>query len=125
MAKKQKAQDKTDLKDESIELKEEKDVIKEETAAVGAATNPFEQSIDQTIIEQSEKRKEHLKAFNHKFKHQLQRVDDMEKEPAYKRQGLDIDAEAPSAPSRVSLDNNGDDDLQLRSNNSFLHDNVD
>ncbi|MDG1912703.1 MAG: cell division protein FtsZ [Flavobacteriaceae bacterium] len=116
---------KFEIKDESIELKEEKDVIKEETAAVGAATNPFEQSIDQTIIEQSEKRKEHLKAFNHKFKHQLQRVDDMEKEPAYKRQGLDIDAEAPSAPSRVSLDNNGDDDLQLRSNNSFLHDNVD
>ena len=116
---------KFEIKDESIELKEEKDVIQEETAAVGAATNPFEQSIDQTIIEQSEKRKEHLKAFNHKFKHQLQRVDDMEKEPAYKRQGLDIDAEAPSAPSRVSLDNNGDDDLQLRSNNSFLHDNVD
>jgi cell division protein FtsZ len=116
---------KFEIKDESIELKEEKDVIQEETAAVGTATNPFEQSIDQTIIEQSEKRKEHLKAFNHKFKHQLQRVDDMEKEPAYKRQGLDIDAEAPSAPSRVSLDNNGDDDLQLRSNNSFLHDNVD
>jgi cell division protein FtsZ len=116
---------KFEIKDESIELKEEKDVIQEETAAVGTATNPFEQSIDQTIIEQSEKRKEHLKAFNHKFKHQLQRVDDMEKEPAYKRQGLDIDAEAPSTPSRVSLDNNGDDDLQLRSNNSFLHDNVD
>jgi cell division protein FtsZ len=117
---------KFEIKDELIESKEEQDILEATaTAGVDSEINPFEQSIDQTIIEQSEKRKEHLKAFNHKFKHQLQRVDDMEKEPAYKRQGMDLNAEAPSTPSRVSLDNNGDDDLQLRSNNSFLHDNVD
>jgi cell division protein FtsZ len=49
----------------------------------------------------------------------------MEKEPAYIRQGTSLDLEAPFNPSRVSLDDDGNEDLQLRSNNSFLHDNVD
>lgn len=86
---------------------------------------PFEQSIDETLAAQNEKRREHLKAFNHKFMHQMQRVDDMEKQPAYKRQGLDLDSDKPESPSRTTLDKDGNDDLQMRSNNSFLHDNVD
>jgi cell division protein FtsZ len=88
-------------------------------------TNPFEQSIDKTIAAQTETRKAHLKAFNHQFSHQYQKVEDMEKEPAYKRKGLNLDDNLPEAPSRLSLDNDSNDDLQLRSNNSFLHDNVD
>ena len=87
--------------------------------------NPFEQTIDQTVSTQSEKRKSHLKAFNHKFSHQYQKVEEMEKEPAYKRKGLDLDSNLPESPSRLSLDNDGNDNLQIRSNNSFLHDNVD
>ncbi len=49
----------------------------------------------------------------------------MTKEPAYKRKGLDLDSDLPDTPSRTSLSNDFNDDLQLRSNNSFLHDNVD
>jgi cell division protein FtsZ len=64
-------------------------------------------------------------AFNHKFSHQYQKVEEMEKEPAYKRKGLDLDSNLPESPSRLSLDNDGNDNLQIRSNNSFLHDNVD
>ena len=90
-----------------------------------AEIDPFEQSINESKTFQSEKRREHLKAFNHKFKHQLQRVDDIEKEPAYKRQGVDLDCDIPDLPSRTSLSNDENNDLQLRSNNSFLHDNVD
>ena len=85
----------------------------------------FDQSIDQTLAAQNEKRKEHLNAFNHKFMHQIQRVDDMEKQPAYKRQGMDLDSDLPESPSRTTLDTDNNDDLQMRSNNSFLHDNVD
>ena len=88
-------------------------------------TNPFEQSIEKTIAAQTETRKAHLKAFNHQFSHQYQRVEDREKEPAYKRKGLNLDDNLPEAHSRLSLDNDSNDDLQLRSNNSFLHDNVD
>ena len=90
-----------------------------------AQQDPFNQSIDETLAAQNEKRKEHLKAFNHKFMHQLQRVDDLEKQPAYKRQGLDLYATLPDEPSRITLDTDNNDDLQMRSNNSFLHDNVD
>lgn len=90
-----------------------------------AEANPFDQSIDQTLAAQNEKRKEHLKAFNHRFMHQMQRVDEFEKQPAYKRKGLDLEEDVSEAPSRTSLDTDSNDDLQLRSNNSFLHDNVD
>ena len=95
------------------------------TDSIGEEGNPFEQTIDQTLAKQSEKRKTHLKAFNHKFSHQYQKVEEMEKEPAYKRKGLDLDSNLPESPSRLSLDNDSNDDLQIRSNNSFLHDNVD
>ena len=87
--------------------------------------DPFEKSINESKTSQSEKRRKHLKAFNHKFKHQLQRINDIEKEPAYKRQGIDLDCDIPDIPSRTSLSNDENNDLQLRSNNSFLHDNVD
>jgi len=87
--------------------------------------NPFEHTINQTLASQAEKRKLHLKAFNHKFSHQYQKVEEMEKEPAYKRKGLDLDEKVTDSPSRLSLDSDSNDDLQLRSNNSFLHDNVD
>ncbi|MDL5048481.1 hypothetical protein QQ054_20935 [Oscillatoria amoena NRMC-F 0135] len=55
---------------------------------------------------------------------------DMEKEPAYMRKGAKLD-EVPhssvSQVSKVSLFENPDDDnkIELKTNNSFLHDNVD
>jgi cell division protein FtsZ len=87
--------------------------------------NPFDNSIDQTFSSNTDKRREHLKKFNYKFKHQNSRIEDMENEPAYKRIGLDLNDEVSDVESRLSLDNDANDDLQLRSNNSFLHDNVD
>ena len=87
--------------------------------------NPFETSIDETFSSNTDKRKDKLKEFNYKFKHKINRVDDMENEPAYKRMGLDINENIPEGGSRLSLDSDSNEDLQLRSNNSFLHDNVD
>jgi cell division protein FtsZ len=137
-------QDKTvkDFDDASLEIKfelkqtdvtqdfseEQPETIAEQTETIEQSVSqedPFNQSIDETLAAQNEKRKEHLKAFNHKFMHQMQRVDDMEKQPAYKRQGLDLDSDMPESPSRTTLDIDNNDDLQMRSNNSFLHDNVD
>ena len=114
-----------EIKDETPDT--EKLIIKENDSESNstAEIDPFEQSINESITSQSEKRREHLKAFNHKFKHQLQRIDEIEKEPAYKRQGIDLEGDMPDLPSRTSLSNDENNDLQLRSNNSFLHDNVD
>ena len=114
-----------EIKDETPDT--EKLIIKENHSKSNstAEIDPFDQSIDESITSQSEKRREHLKVFNYKFKHQLKRIDEIEKEPAYKRQGLDLDGDMPDLPSRTSLSNDENNDLQLRSNNSFLHDNVD
>ena len=46
-------------------------------------------------------------------------------EACYKRLGLDINQEIPEGGSRLSLDSDTNEDLQIRTNNSFLHDNVD
>ena len=88
-------------------------------------SNPFEQSINQTISSQSDTRKAHLKAYNHQFSHQYQKVEEFEKEPAYKRKGLDLNDNFPETQSRLSIENDGNNEPQIRSNNSFLHDNVD
>ena len=87
--------------------------------------DPFDQSIAMSMAAQNEKRKAHLKAFNYQFKHQIQRVDDMEREPAYKRQGVSLESQVPEVSSRLTLDVDQNEKIQLRSNNSFLHDNVD
>jgi len=84
-----------------------------------------------TILElkkTAESRKEKLKSFNYKFTNKVnQNIDEIEKEPAYKRMGVDLDethlSDVTTSRTTLSLDDN--DDLQLRSNNSFLHDNVD
>ena len=62
------------------------------------------------------------------YKFNSAKIDDIEKEPAYKRQGVNLeDAQHSSETkaSRTSVATDDNDDIQLRSNNSFLHDNVD
>ena len=65
-----------------------------------------------------------MKGFNHKFNDQVNRnIDDIERQPAYKRMGVDINAGADISKSDTAL--NADNNGLSRSNNSFLHDNVD
>ena len=89
--------------------------------------SPFDKSIQESVTSENKKRKEHLKKFNHAFTHSISKIDEFEKQPAYKRIGLDLEQHqsSDSNKSRISLDNDKNDDVQLRSNNSFLHDNVD
>ena len=89
--------------------------------------SPFDKKIKETATKENEERKEHLKKFNHAFKHSMSKIDEFEKQPAYKRMGLELDqpSSSDSKDSRLSVDNDKNDEIQLRSNNSFLHDNVD
>ena len=89
--------------------------------------SPFDKKIKETATKENEERKEHLKKFNHTFKHSMSKIDEFEKQPAYKRMGLELDqpSSSESNESRLSVDNDKNDEIQLRSNNSFLHDNVD
>jgi cell division protein FtsZ len=87
-----------------------------------------EMTIEETLRLSSENRRKKMKDFNYKFASNASQVDDFEKEPAYKRMGLDLSEDASrfdSKKSRMSFGTDGKDDFQFRSNNSFLHDNVD
>lgn len=87
--------------------------------------SPVEMSIEEILKSRAEERKSKLKNFNHKFNNP-NRIDDLEKEPAFRRLGLDVTSMPnQNPPSRMSLGMDSNDDIQLRSNNSFLHDNVD
>jgi cell division protein FtsZ len=87
--------------------------------------SPVEMSIEDILKSRAEERKSKLKNFNHKFNNP-NRIDDLEKEPAFRRLGIDVTSMPnQKPPSRMSLGMDSNDDMQLRSNNSFLHDNVD
>ena len=91
--------------------------------------SPFDQKINESLSVENEKRKEHLKKFNYSFTN-TRRIEELEKQPAYKRIGLDLEESLPAnsdedTSSRMTVDEDCNDEIQLRSNNSFLHDNVD
>lgn len=87
--------------------------------------NPMEMTIEETLKMRAEERRKKLKEFNYKF-HNHNRLEELERVPAYKRQGTElIDPSTQSNASRLSIGTDSNDDVQLRSNNSFLHDNVD
>lgn len=87
--------------------------------------DPFNQPISKDLIERAAERRAKMKAFNYKFRNSTGNIDDIEKQPAYKRAGVDLnDAPEDSKLSRTTL-NTEDDEITLRKNNSFLHDNVD
>jgi cell division protein FtsZ len=51
-------------------------------------------------------------------------IDEIERQPAYKRLGLDLSADASISRSKTAIKTD-DSDIDFKSNNSFLHDNVD
>ncbi|GGF62058.1 cell division protein FtsZ [Wenyingzhuangia marina] len=77
----------------------------------------------------AEKRKNTFKKYNHRFKTSAFNedvIDDIEKEPAYKRLGLELHSKQDvNNKSRTSIDVDKDNEVTIRKNNSFLHDNVD
>ena len=88
--------------------------------------SPMEMTIDETLKFRADERRKKLKEFNYKFHNNVSRIDELEKEPAYKRLGIDLsNKQTNSTNSRISVGTDSNDDLQLRSNNSYLHDNVD
>ncbi|WP_298142696.1 cell division protein FtsZ [Flavobacterium sp.] len=88
--------------------------------------NPTDMSLEEVNRLKAEERRRKLKEFNYKFHSNSARIDELEREPAYKRSGIDL-TQGPNtnSASRTSLGIDSNNDIQLRSNNSFLHDNVD
>ena len=86
--------------------------------------NPLNSSIADGLSKRTEERKIKLKEYNYNFA-KANNIRSMENEPAFKRAGVSLDNVDQFKSSRtvVSEDSNGE--INLRTNNSFLHDNVD
>ncbi len=115
----------TEVKEEIVF--EKKVIPAEETEeATEQEIDPINSPISELLKARADERRRKMKDFNYKFNNA--KIDEIEKEPAYKRQGVDLeDAQHSSETntSRLSVGTDDNDDIQLRSNNSFLHDNVD
>ena len=113
--------------DEELNFTMKTNVQKFEDAHQLDNTSPLEMSIEDTLKLRADERKRKMKEFNHKFNNSASQIDEFERIPAYKRMGFDVTSTPNTASnqSRMSLGTDSNDDIQLRSNNSFLHDNVD
>ena len=84
--------------------------------------------LDLTINElqkRAEERRKSMKKFNYNFNENLNKnIDEIERQPAYKRQGVDLDRNATISKVKTALKKDTDG-IDFKSNNSFLHDNVD
>ena len=110
----------------NITLKPRVDFAQEAAFTTTDHASPMELTIEETLRLRAEERRKKLKEFNYKFHNNVSRIDELEKEPAYKRLGIDLsNNQSNTTNSRISVGTDSNNDLQLRSNNSFLHDNVD
>jgi len=85
--------------------------------------DPLNSSINELKARTAERRAK-MKQFNYRFTNQ--NIDDIEKQPAYKRAGVELEdpKTGENKLSRTTL-HEDDNEISLRKNNSFLHDNVD
>ena len=109
-------------------VKKEKEDKAKELASIEEEKiiDPLNSPIADLQMQRSKERRLKMKEFNYKFNNS--KIDDIEKEPAYKRHGIDLEEVSHSSEnneSRLTLNLDENDDIQLRTNNSFLHDNVD
>ncbi|WP_179004891.1 cell division protein FtsZ [Winogradskyella forsetii] len=116
--------EKTETKEEIVF--EKKTIPTDKTVEAPEEIDPMNSPISEMLIARADERRRKMKDFNYKFNDA--KVNEIEKVPAYKRQGVNLeDAQHSSETkaSRLSVGTDENDDIQLRSNNSFLHDNVD
>ena len=109
---------------EKVEKKEEYVVYtKKSYESDSVSTFPQED-----LNKQLEDRKKILAGLSYRFGNK-QNVNELENEPAYKRKGVEVNAEQNfSKTNEVSRFSVGDNEIgrpEIRKNNSFLHDNVD
>lgn len=83
---------------------------------------------EEDIFKRTRERLEKLKQLSYRMS-SPNAINDLEKEPAYKRRGVQLGDVKPSNEdgniSRMSLDNDGNNKPSLNSNNKFLHDKAD
>ena len=86
--------------------------------------NPLNSSIADGLAKRTEERKIKLKEYNYNFS-KSKNIKSLENEPAFKRAGITLNDIEKVKASRTSISEDSNGEITLRTNNSFLHDNVD
>ena len=123
-----KAPKKEEPKDETIAFEKKTVAPAPQRENTGDDHDPFDNPISSEVVRQrTAERKAKMKEFNYKFRTGSAQIDEIEKQPAYKRAGIELDNSKPGEGklSRTSIDQDENNDIHFRKNNSFLHDNVD
>jgi len=111
---------------EELNITMKKIDVVENTTVTFENISPMDMTIQESMKLRTDERRKKLKEFNYKFHNTISKVDELERVPAYKRQNIELTkGQMTGTNSRISVGIDSNDDLQLRSNNSFLHDNVD
>lgn len=112
--------------DEPRLVKEEYETINPQEEEQEEEIDPLNTPISRQLAARASERRARMKKFNYKFR-KSSNIDEIEKQPAYKRAGVDLDQNKNQEEglSRSTIEGNKGNDPQIRSNNSFLHDNVD
>ena len=77
------------------------------------------------LAKRADERRSTMKSFNHKFNEKYNKnVDEIEREPAFLRNGVDVGRNSSISKTEPTLKKESED-LNFKSNNTFLHDNVD
>lgn len=121
---------KLDLNDEvSIDYEANDDISVNDEIEINEreeTENLFEKPIDTDIDNENLIRKENLKQYNYVFKNKNSTIEDLEKIPAYKRMGIEINDQKSNNEDLLSKTIlNEDNKLEFPNVNTYLHDNVD
>ena len=85
----------------------------------------FENPIDVDPLDENRFRRESLKKYNYVFKDGNSSVEDLEKEPAYKRMGIQIKNNINNHEVESKTVLNENNEIEFPEPNTYLHDNVD
>lgn len=102
--------------------------IKSEPAVENTENNIVAKVQNDEQVKKAQDRVAKLKDLNFRLLKSANGLSELENEPAYKRRNINLDATPHSSESQVSrytLSENEDKKIEIKPNNSFLHDNVD
>ncbi len=106
-----------------IKSKEIKETVENKNELIFTESEISEEDISKKLLE----RQSRLRDLSMKIR-TPEGLSEMENQPAYIRRNIPLSDVPPSSESEISrytLSDNGDKKVEIRSNNSFLHDNVD
>ena len=119
--------DEKDSKKNDLIINEEDSLEKQEVSINITNENDhvFENPIQVDPLDENRLRRENLKKYNYVFNDGNSSVEDLEKEPAYKRMGVQINSNINNEQVESKTVLNENYEIEFPEPNSYLHDNVD